>query len=172
MGVASQVVNGGWGAIAVYLYSYAVIHFWDLATPRAGVVIAVGPAVLLMFLVYRFNHELNDFWAGGNLKESTQTIQRITGENDSYHSASQEIRETIDGFDEKAFAHHVGIISGLTLAIALPVSAFLAFGIKGLLAGLLGAFLAVWGLSMQSYRELNRLASDLSVPYEENYENQ
>ena len=61
MGVTSQVANGGWGAIAVYLYSYAAITFWEVATPRAGMVIAAGPALLLMFSVYRFNHELNNF---------------------------------------------------------------------------------------------------------------
>lgn len=172
MGVASQVANGGWGAIAVYLYSYAVIHFQDLTTPRAGMVIAAAPALLLMFLVYRFNHRLNNFWAGGNLKESTETIQRITGESDSYHSASQAVRETVDDFDEKAFGHHVGILSGLTLAAILPISAFLTFGTAGLFGGLFAAVLAVWGLSVQSFRELNRLARDLSVPYAENYENQ
>lgn len=172
MGVVSQVANGGWGAIAVYLYSYAAILSQSLTTPRAGVVIATGPALLLMFLVYRFNHKLNDFWAGGNLKQSTETIQRITGKNDSYHSASQAVQETVDEFDEKAFGHHVGILSGLTLAVLLPISAFLTFGIVGLFGGLFAAVLAIWGLSVQSFRELNRLASDLSVPYEENYENQ
>ncbi|WP_135535461.1 hypothetical protein [Halostella pelagica] len=166
------MANGGWGAIAVYLYSYAVIHFQNLTTPRAGMVIAAAPALLLMFLVYRFNHKLNDFWAGGKLKESTETIQRITGENDSYHSASQAVQTTVDEFDEKAFGHHVGILSGLTLAVLLPSSAFLTFGYVGLFSGLFGAVLAVWGLSVQSFRELNRLASNLSVPYEENYENQ
>jgi hypothetical protein len=172
MSIITQVTNGGWGALVLYLYSYLVVYFGNLASQRGAIVISAIPPLLLMFLVYRFNHRLNDFWAGGNLKESTVKIQHITGDSDSYHSASEEIQSTIDEFDKKAYGHHVGILSGIALALATPLLGYLVFDEKGLIGGIVAGVVVIWGLCVRSYNELNRLASDLSIPYEEKYENQ
>lgn len=171
MSIVTQVTNGGWGALALFLYSYTVIYYGNFASQRGAVVISAVPPLLIMFTVYLFNHRLNDFWAGGNLKESTAEIQQITGENDSYHSASEEVQSTIDEFDEKAYAHHIGILSGIVLALATPLAGYLVFEEQGLIAGIFASVVFIWGLGVRSYHELNRLARDLSIPYEEKYEN-
>jgi hypothetical protein len=172
MGIASQVLNGGWGALVIYAYAYLVLLHWNVTNGRIAAVVAAIPALIVMFSVVVLNHWLNDFWAGGNLQRSTEEIDRITGENDSYHSASKEIQETIDEFDEKAYGHHVAILSGLVVGIAAPVTGFVAIGLRGALVGIVGSLLAIRVLSIRSHRELNRLADDLSTPYVENYENQ
>lgn len=175
MGLASQIRNGGWGALGIYIYSLYVFLQWDLplvTSDRIALAVAAVPALSVMFLVVIFNHRLNEFWAGGNLMQSAEEIQEITGENDFYMSAPQEIRETIDDFDEKAYGHHVAILSGIILFFLIPITGYLASDFLGLAAGIAIALVSLRGLSIRSYRELNRLAEDLSTPYIENYENQ
>lgn len=172
MDAISKITNGGWGALAVYIFSYSILEYWDLASQRSIMVFAAVPPLLIMFTVVRFNHQLNEFWAGGNLKQSTAEIQQITGEKDSYHSASEEVQNAIDEFDEKAFGHHVGILSGIVLAVATIVIGYLQFGPLGVLLGGIAGFALIWGVSIRSYHELNRLARKLSTPYKEKYENQ
>ena len=171
MGIASQVLKGGWGALAIYAYAYLVLIHWDITNGRIAAVVAAIPALVVMFTVVVLNHWLNEFWVGGNLKESTDEINRITGENDSYHSASREIQETVDDFDEKAYGHHVTVISGLIVGISAPFVGLVAFGWIGALSGAFCSLVSIRALSIHSYRELNQLAKDLSTPYVENYEN-
>ncbi|SMO73045.1 hypothetical protein SAMN06264867_107140 [Halorubrum cibi] len=125
-----------------------------------------------MFSVVAANDWLNDYWAGGNLKRSTETIDRITGESDFYDSAPQEIQESIDDFDELGYSHHVAILAGIALAIAVPITGYLVAGFVGGISGVVLAIVILRVLSIRSYRELNRLAKQMSVPYEEKYENQ
>jgi hypothetical protein len=175
MGLASQIKNGSWGALGIYIYTLFVLLYWDtplITSDRMALAAASIPALSVMFLVVVFNHQLNKYWAGGNLRQSAEEINQITGENDFYHSASQDIRDTIDDFDEKAYGHHVAILSGITLSILTPITGYLAFHLTGFAGGLIAALASLWGLSIRSYRELNRLAEDLSTPYVENYENQ
>lgn len=175
MGIASQVKNGGWGAVAVYLYTLFVFLHWEIpliSTDRIALAVAAAPALVLMFTVVAANEWLNNYWVGGNLKRSTETIANITGTNDFYESASKEIQESIDEFDELGYSHHVAILSGITLAIAVPVTGYLAAGFMGGIIGVTLAFVILRVLSIRSYRELNRLAKQMSVPYEEKYENQ
>jgi len=142
-----------------------------MTSDRIALVVAGAPALLVMFIVVTFNHQLNDFWAGGYLKQSTEEIAQIVNEHDFYHSASREIQDTVDDFDKKAYGHHVAILSGLIVAGSAPVVGYLAFGPVAALGGLPVSLLALWTLSVRSYREINRLAEDLSTPYVENYEN-
>ncbi|WP_142986951.1 hypothetical protein [Halorubrum cibi] len=175
MGITSQVKNGGWGAVAVYLYTLFVFLYWDIpliSTDRIALAVAAAPALVLMFSVVAANDWLNDYWAGGNLKRSTETIDRITGESDFYDSAPQEIQESIDDFDELGYSHHVAILAGIALAIAVPITGYLVAGFVGGISGVVLAIVILRVLSIRSYRELNRLAKQMSVPYEEKYENQ
>lgn len=175
MGITSQVKNGGWGALFLYIHSLFVLLYWDIpivTSDRVAIVVAAVPALVVMFTVAVLNHKLNDYWAGGNLKRSTETIAQITGESNFWHSASKETQETIDDYDEKAYSHHVSILSGIINAIAAPITGYLVIGWQGIVVGILISIILLRGLSVRSYRELNRLAKDLSIPYEENYENQ
>jgi len=174
MGIASQIKNGGWGAVALYLYALFVFLYWDvplISTDRIALAVAAVPALILMFSVAAANEWLNDYWAGGNLKRSTKTIAQITGENDFYDSAPQEVQDSIDDFDELGYSHHVSILSGIFLAVVVPITGYLVRDIVGLLICLLLSVVLLRFLSVRSLRELNRLAKQMSVPYEEKYEN-
>lgn len=175
MGIPSQVKNGGWGALSLYLHSLFIFLYWDIpliGSDRIALVVAAVPAIVVMFTVVVLNHRLNEYWAGGHLKRSTETIARITGESDFWHSASQETKDAIDDYDEKAYSHHVSILAGVINAVAAPITGYFAIGWQGIVVGLLLSVILLRGLSIRSYRELNRLAKELSIPYEENYENQ
>jgi hypothetical protein len=175
MGIPSQVKNGGWGALSLYLHSLFVFLYWDVplvTSDRVALVAAAVPAIVVMFTVVVLNHELNEYWAGGDLRRSTETIARITGDSDFWHSASKETRDAIDDYDEKAYSHHVSILAGITNAVAAPITGYSALGWKGIVIGFFLSIIFFRGLSVRSYRELNRLAKELSTPYEENYENQ
>ena len=175
MGVKSQVKNGGWGALGVYLYSLFAFLYWNVplvSTDRLALAVATIPALTVMFVVVVANNWLNDYWAGGNLKHSTETIARITGENDFYDSAPQDVKDSVDEFDELAFGHHVAILSGILLAAAVLVTGYMVAGVIGMVFSVAIAAVLLRALSVRSYRELNRLAKQMSVPYEENYENQ
>lgn len=174
MDISSQIKNGGWGAVAIYLYSLFVILYWDwplIKSDRMALAVATGPALLVMFFVVVKNDWLNDYWAGGNLKKSTQKIARITGEDDFYESASKEVKESVDDFDKLAYSHHVAIISGIVIATTAPVIGYLVHGLMGLGIGVVISLAVIHSFSIRSYQELNRLAKELSTPYEENYEN-
>lgn len=175
MGLTSQIKNGGWGALAIYVYSLFVLLYWEvplITTDRIAVVAAAIPSLAVMFIVVVANDWLNNFWVGGNLKRSTETILRITGESDFFDSAQQEVRDSIDGFDEKGYSHHVSILAGILLTIAAPITGYAIGDVVGLLVGVGLAPIILRVLSVRSFRELNRLAKQMSVPYEENYENQ
>lgn len=174
MGLASQMWNGGWGALAVYVYSLFVLIYWDfslISSDRIAVVVAAVPALMVMFTVVVANDSLNNYWAGGNLKQSTATILRITGENDFFDSADQEVKDAINKFDKKGYSHHVSILAGILLAIAIPITGYAIRGVTGLLIGVALGAVILRVFSIRSFRELNRLAEQMSVPYEENYEN-
>lgn len=175
MDIYSQVKNGGWGAVAIYLYSLFVFLYWDLplvTADRVALAAAAVPALLVMFFVVVKNDWLNGYWAGGNLKRSTERISQITGDNDFYESAPEEVKESVDDFDDLAYGHHVAIVSGIVLAVAAPITGYAAVDLRGLAVGVIVSFAFLRALSIRSYRELNRLAKELSTPYEENYENQ
>lgn len=175
MGISSQIRNGGWGALAIYVYSLFVLVYWKIpyiTFDRLALAVAAVPALIVMFLVVVLNDWLNDYWAGGHLKESSREIAQITGKNDFYHSATPEIQDAVDDFDEKAYGHHIAIISGVILAVAAPITGYVVFGLIGVMGGMLVSLVSIRTLSIRSYRELNQLAKDLSTPYMENYENQ
>ncbi|WP_336022452.1 hypothetical protein [Halobellus salinisoli] len=175
MGITSQVKNGGWGALFLYIHSLFVFLYWDVplvTSDRLAIVAAAVPASIVMFAVVVLNHWLNYYWAGGHLKRSTEIIDQITGKRNFWHSASKETQETINDFDEKAYSHHISILSGIINAITVPITGYFVIGWQGIVVGLLISIILLRGLSVRSYRELNQLAKELSIPYEENYENQ
>ena len=175
MDIYWHVKNGGWGAVAVYFFSLAVLIYLDIpfvTSDRLMLVVAGGPVLLLMFTVYVGIDSLNEFWAGGNLKRSTKRIDEITGDNDFYESSSTEIKKSVDDFDDKAYSHHISILSGLILSVVVPATGYTVGGLPGVILGVLVGSVLFQTLSVRSYRELNKLARKLSTPYEENYENQ
>jgi len=172
MRVISKVQTGSWGAVSIYFAAYLIIRYWNLAQEQEALVYAAGAPLVLLFFVVVLNHRLNHFWAGGYLQESSEEIEQITGDRHNYLSAPQEIQQHVDEFDDKALGHHVTILSGIVISVVAPVATTFAYGAMGIIPGLACSAIALTALSHRSYRELNRLAMNLSTPYKEKYESQ
>lgn len=52
----SMIQSGGWGAIALYLYSLFFMVHWNITTSRLALAASIGLPLLVMFLVAVFNH--------------------------------------------------------------------------------------------------------------------
>lgn len=171
MQIATKIWDSGWGAVFLTVYTAAVIH---LVTPESLFLktLAVLPAILVMFLADQQNNRLIDFFAGGELRRSTDQIQEITRDDDFYESASEELQNRVDHFDRRAYQKNISILSGLIIAVLTPFVAIYLYGILGLTVGMLVGLLAAQLLTRRSIQELNRLAQNISKPYAAKYENQ
>jgi hypothetical protein len=125
-----------------------------------------------MFLADRQNNQLVDFFAGGELRRSADQIQEITGDDDFYESASEELQNRVDDFDRRAYQQNISILGGLIIATTTPFIGVFLYGTLGLVIGLLVGLLAVQLLTRRSIQQLNRLAQNISKPYTAKYENQ
>jgi hypothetical protein len=133
---------------------------------------AIVPPVLVMFLADHYNNKLVKFFAGGEVKRSTEFIEEKTGENHFYYGADSELQENVDKFDRRAYQNNISILSGLLIAVTSP---FLGYHVYGPIGALVGVFLtavAIRWLSQPAVEQLNALAKDLKEPYKANYENQ
>ncbi|PSQ19685.1 hypothetical protein BRD00_01310 [Halobacteriales archaeon QS_8_69_26] len=129
------------------------------------------PSLLLMYAVEQSNDFLNDWWAGGTLKRSTEIAYQITGEERPYEALDTDTQERINEFDEKSYGKNVSIISGLLIALTSPFVGVLGDGLRGAVGGGVLAFLSVWFLSYRSVIELKELASGLRDVYQQTHEN-
>lgn len=171
MQIATKIWDSGWGAVFLTVYTGVVIH---LVTPEPLFLktLAVLPTILVMFLADRQNNRLIDFFAGGELRRSTDQIQEITGNDDFYESASEELQNRVDDFDRRAYQKNISILAGLIIAVTTPFVGVYLRGTLGLAIGLLVGLLAAQLLTRRSIQELNRLAQNISKPYTAKYENQ
>lgn len=171
MRIATRIWDSGWGAILLTTYTLLVMH---LLAPHQLLLkpVALVPTILVMFLADRYNFQLIDFFAGGELQRSTEQVERITGENDFYESASEELQSRVDDLDRRAYQNNISILAGVLIAATVPVVGFYLRGVIGGIAGLCIAVLAVQLLSRQSVQQLNTLAQNVSEPYTAKYENQ
>jgi len=171
MQIATRIWDSGWGAVFLTVYIAAVIH---VVTPESHFLktLAVLPTILVMFFADQQNNRLIDFFAGGELRRSTDQIQEITRDDDFYESASEELQNRVDHFDRRAYQKNISILSGLIIAVLTPFIGIYLYGILGLTAGLLVGLLAAQLLTRRSIQELNRLAQNISKPYVAKYENQ
>lgn len=124
-----------------------------------------------MFLSYAFNNKLNDFWAGGYLKQSSEVAHRITGSNRPYRQLDSDAQEEINKFDELAHKHNTTILSGLIIGGSAPILGYYHFGWLGSVTALIITGLAVWLLTYKSIQELNREAENIAEVYKAKYEN-
>ena len=171
MQIPTKIWDSGWGAVFLTVYTGVVIH---LVTPEPLFLktLAVLPTILVMFLADRQNNQLIEFFAGGELRRSTDQIQEITGDDDFYESASEELQNRVDDFDRRAYQKNISILSGLIISVTTPFVGVYLRGILGLTIGLFVGLLAAQLLTRRSIQELNRLAQNISKPYTAKYENQ
>lgn len=171
MRIATRIWDSGWGAILLTTYTLLVIH---LLAPHQLFLkpVALLPTILVMFIADRYNFQLTHFFAGGELQRSTEQISRITGGDDFYESASEELQSRVDDFDRRAYQNNISIIAGGLIAVTVPVIGFYLRDVIGGIAGLSISVLAVELLSRQSIQQLNTLAQNISEPYTAKYENQ
>lgn len=170
MNITTKIRNGGWGATLLLLYSLFSIH---LIAPQHHLLksFAVLPAILVMFFADRYSYHIIDFFAGGELQKSTDQIERLTGEQDFYESASKEIQTRVDDFDQRAYRSNISILSGVLIGTSAPFIGFYVQGRTGTFVGLLTAGIAVQLLSRRGIRKLNTLAQNITKPYIAKYEN-
>ena len=171
MRIATRIWDSGWGAIFLTIYTLLVIHF---LAPHQLLLkpFALLPTILVMFIADRYNFHLIDFFAGGELQRSTEEVERITGGDDFYESASEELQSRVDDLDRRAYQNNISILSGAIIAVTVPLIGFYLGDVIGGIAGLCVAVLAVQLLSRQSIQQLNTLAQNISEPYTAKYENQ
>jgi len=171
MRIATRIWDSGWGAILLTTYTLLVLH---LLAPSQLLLkpVALLPTILVMFIADRYNYQLIHFFAGGELQRSTEQVERITGENDFYESASKELQSRVDDLDRRAYQNNISILAGVLIAVTGPVIGFYLRDVIGGIVGLGIAGLAVQLLSRQSVRQLNTLAQNISEPYTAKYENQ
>lgn len=171
MQITTKIWDSGWGAVFLTAYTGLFIH---LVTPEPAYLktMAVLPTILVMFLADRQNNQLVDFFAGGELRRSADQIQEITGEDDFYESASEELQNRVDEFDRRAYQQNISILGGLIIATTTPFIGVYLYDTLGLAIGLLVGLLAAQLLTRRSIQELNRLAQNISKPYTAKYENQ
>ena len=170
MKIATKIWDSGWGAVFLTVYTGVVIHLVT-SEPLFLKTLAVLPTILVMFLADRQNNWLINFFAGGELRRSTDQIQQITGDDDFYESASEELQNRVNDFDRRAYQKNISIISGLIIAVTTPFVGVYLHGILGLAIGLLVGLFAAQLLTRRSIHELNRLAQNISKPYTAKYEN-
>lgn len=171
MQIATKIWNSGWGAVLLTIYAIGIIH---IVTPEQHLLKAFAtlPTILVMFLADRYNDWLIDFFAGGELKRSTAEINQLTGDNDFYESATEELQTRVDDFDRRAYQQNISILAGMLIAVTAPFVGFYLRNFTGAAVGLLIAALVAQLLTRRSVQQLNTLAQNISKPYTAKYENQ
>lgn len=171
MRIATKIWDSGWGAIFLTIYTLGVIH---LLSPDQLLFkpVAVLPTILVMFLADRYNFHLIHFFAGGELRQSTEQVEQITGDDDFYESASEELQSRIDDLDRRAYQNNISMLAGIFIAISAPFVGFYIRDVVGGLTGLIVAGLSFQLLSRRSVQQLNTLAQNITEPYTAKYENQ
>lgn len=175
MSFASKVKNGGWGAIFLWAYVLGILLLFDIKFGYQRLVvisIAAVPSLIIMFLVEQAIDFLNDWWAGGNLKQSTEIARRVTGEKHPFEALDADTQERITNFDNKSYGKQVTIITGLLIAISAPFVGLFGYGKLGTLGGILLTSVALWGFVYRPVQELKDLASGIGEVYQQNHENQ
>ena len=172
MRVANKIWDSGWGAIFLTIYSVVAVY---LLLPESKLWMSTAgllPTVLVMFSADYFNERLLDFFAGGELRRSTDEIDELTGDNHFYEAAPEEVQTRVDKFDRRAYQHNITFLTGLIIAVTAPIIGYFLYDFEGAGGGLLLSLIALQGLSRRSIRQLNSLAGNITDPYQAKYENQ
>ncbi|MXR52392.1 hypothetical protein GRX03_12355 [Halovenus sp. WSH3] len=177
MSTLNRILDSGWGALFLYLYSATVLYVLQMQSilliqsERFIVLIAaVIPPAVVVFLATVFNDALMEVFAGEVIEETFNTIDGRTGSDEFYWDADSEIQNSIDEMDQKAHKHLVTVLSGLLIAVSLPFVSYLFLGIVGTLLSIVGAILVIYLFSYRSYRDLRQVVKSSMKLYETNNE--
>lgn len=170
MRFGGKIQDGGWGALILTIYSFFVLY---LASPQEPYhyLIAAVPTLSVMFMAKIFSSQLINFFAGGELKRSTEKVFQLAGE-DFYEGTSEEIQSRVDDLDDRAYKENISILSGLAIGLTAPIFGYVGFSTRGGALGVVIAVLALQVLSKKGIESLNELARGISRPYEAKHENQ
>lgn len=171
MRIASKIWDSGWGAVLLTLYSIGTIQ---ILTPQQHSLKLFGllPTVMVMFIADHYSYQLTDFFAGGELKRSTEEIALITGDDHYYEGVSEHTQSRVDDFDIRAYNNNISILSGILIGGTVPFVGYAIQGISGALIGFTLTIVSIQVLTRASIEELNTLARDIVEPYKANHENQ
>ena len=158
MSVVDQVQESGWGAIFLFIYVAAILYAWPFQLDRlAFAVAAVTPSLILVFLTISFNDFLMELFAGSTVRETFREIKKESKEDEFYWDADVGTKESIDEMDQKAHRHLVTILSGIVIAVTLPLVIGVRFGPLPSLVAVLGSLLVGYLLSYRSYTKLREV---------------
>lgn len=171
MRIATKIWDSGWGAVFLTVYTGTVLHLLIPGQPLFKI-LALFPTILVMFLADRYSNWLVDFFAGGELRRSTEYVEAKTGEDHFYHAAREEVQTSVDDLDRRAYQNNISILTGIVIGVTAPFIGFYQRAIIGGLFGILLACCAIHWLTKSSITQLNTLARDIREPYKAKYENQ
>lgn len=175
MSFASKVKNGGWGALFLWVYVLAILLWFDIKFGYQRLIvlsIAAVPSLIVMFVAEQFINFLNDWWAGGHLKQSTEIAYQLTGEKHPYEALDADAQSRVSEFDNKSYGKQVTILAGLLIAVSAPFTGFFGYGLLGIIGGLFLTGVSLWAFVYQPVEELKDLASGIADVYQQKYENQ
>ena len=176
MSATDRIFDHGMGAIFLYLYSAVVLYLLqpELPIPSGRFIVFIGaaaPSAALILLAKVFNDELMELFAGEAIEEAFRVIDERTGDEEFYWDADSEIKEEIDGMDEKAHSHLVTILSGIFIAVSLPVVGFYFSGLDMAGFALVGSIVVVYVFCFRRYRDLQQVVKSPMKLYEQRDEN-
>ena len=164
MSALDRVVESGWGALFLYLFTAGVLYWLQLESILTFessrfmiLIVAVVPPAAVVFLATVFNDALMDLFAGETIKETFQEIDSRTGEDEFYWDAETETQDSIDEMDEKAHKHLVTVLSGAVIALSMPVPIYVFRGLLEALIAVVGSLLVIYLFCYRSYRDLQQV---------------
>lgn len=171
MTIASKVWDSGWGAVLLTLYSIGTIQ---ILAPQQHSLKLFGllPTVIVMFLADQYSNQLIDYFAGGELKRSTEEIAQITGGDHFYEGVTEHTQTRVDDYDRRAYKNNISILAGILIGATAPFVGYLIQAVPGAIVGLILTAVSIQVLCRASIQELNTLAREIVEPYKAKYENQ
>lgn len=171
MKIASKIWDSGWGAIFLTIYSTAVVRLLLPDSPMWLSAAGLVPTVVVMFIAEYYNERLIDFFAGGELRRSTEEIQKLTGDEHFYEAAPEEVQTRVNKFDRQAYQYNITLLAGLVIAVTAPLVGYLLYDLTGVGAGLVLMIITLQALSRRSMQQLNSLAENITETFKSKYEN-
>jgi len=171
MAVLDQMRESGWGALFLFLYVLAIIHWW---VPELNEVMkligAAIPSLVVVFLSITFNDWLMEVLVGDTIQEAFLEIKEHTDLDEFYWGANEQVQKTVDDLDQRAHRKVVSILAGGVIGVTLPFVGWFAFGILGSLAGIAGSGIILYLLSYRRYSQLGELIKSSVKTYKAEYE--
>lgn len=161
--------KSGVGIGAVFIYSLLVTDYYRTLLPvdntTAVAVVAVIPAFVIWTISKQFNKQLVRLIAEEKVAEAYVQIKYHQGSKEFYSEYDSDTQQELNKLDEKFYHQIINILSGIIIAVTIPVLAiieFAVFGILGIVVSIAVAGAVGYTLGFASYRRMMEIL-DYSV---------